>query len=499
MRKSRKPKVAGILNRRVFLWLQAITGLGFFAGYRFGDREPTGEVAASPTRRALAPTSPALPPPVSMDDLLLFREGDERYDKLSARFNLRVKRRPGVIVLCRDAADISTAVRYAQQEGLAVSVKSGGHSFESFSSNDGGLVVDLSLLNEVEWIDDETIRVGPGCKLSELYSALLPRRRLLPAGACGGVGVGGLTLGGGYGFFSRELGLTCDSLTELSLVDGTGTPRNTSQDPELLWACRGGGNGNFGVVSEMIFKTSPAPSGLYRHRFRTKGLTPTRAAQLMEIWFRVAADLPTTAYSSFVLNKTSLLILVTDTRPRGPATEPALRELASVMKSASYGRHEDLAAVIPKHYGHPGPLYFKNASAGMYTDFGDIRAVAGEVTRLVGDNPLILQINTLGGNVMRPELERASAFPHRSRPFLAELQTYYDKPSQGAARLRAFRQVQATLNRNGVRHHYRNYPDLDLQDWESAYYGDSYPRLQRVKGRYDPHDLFRHPQSIRLS
>jgi len=498
MRKSRNPKVAGTLNRRVFLWLQAITGLGFFAGYRLGEREPTGEVSASPMRRATAPTSPAPPPPVSLDDLLIFREGDERYDKLSARFNLRVKRRPGVIVLCRDAADISTAVRYARQEGLAVSVKSGGHSFESFSSNDDGLVIDLSLLNSVDWIDGETVRVGPACKLSELYDALLPKGRIIPAGACGGVGVGGLTLGGGWGFFSRSLGLTCDSLTELSMVDGTGAIQNTSQDPKLLWACRGGGNGNFGVVSEMVFKTSPAPAGMYRHHLRAKRLTPARATRLMEAWFRIAPTLPTSASSSFVLNKTSLLILVTDTDPRTSTNDPALRELASITDTASHKKYEGLSTVIPKHYGHPGPLYFKNASAGMYQSFEDIRDVAESVTRVIGKNSLTLQIAALGGNVSKPEFERVSAFPHRSRPFIGELQTYYDKPSQGPSRLNAFREVQMILRSNGVRHHYRNYPDLDFDGWESAYYGDSYPRLQEIKRRYDPHDLFHHPQSVRL-
>ena len=139
-------------------------------------------------------------------------------------------------------------------------------------------------------------------------------------------------------------------------------------------------------------------------------------------------------------------------------------------------------------------------SAGFYAGFGDLRNVAKEVAGLVGDNRgLIFQINTLGGNVANPAFARVSAFPHRSRPFLAELQAYYDKPSQEPHRLAAVRKVQSTLRENGVNHHYRNYPDLDLQGWESAYYGDSYPRLQRVKGRYDPHDLFRHPQSIRLS
>jgi FAD/FMN-containing dehydrogenase len=438
------------------------------------------------------------PPPVSPDELLLFHKEDDYYDELRARFNKRVDKHPAVIALCRDTEEVSKAVRYAKQEGLKISVKSGGHSFECFSSNDGGLVIDLSLINQIEWIDDETIRVGPGCKLSELYDALLPQGRILPAGACGGVGVGGLTLGGGYGLFSREFGLTCDSMNALTFVDGVGTVHESRDKPELLWACRGGGNGNFGVVTEMIFKTSPAPSGIYRSRFKAKRLNPERAAELMETWFEVAAELPPTAFSAFVLNGTSLLILVTDTKERDAETDALLAKLTAVTDTASLGRREELSKALPKHYGRKGPLYFKNASAGLYTSFDDIRSVAQEVASLVaGGGGLIYQINTLGGKIADSAFARDSAFPHRQRPFLAELQTYYERARDEASRLTAFRKVQSSLREAGVIHHYRNYPDLDFEDWEVAYYGASYPRLQELKARYDPEDLFHHPQSVR--
>lgn len=479
----------GSIDRRIFLAIQLLAGLGFTLS--FCQRKIERTLGASEPR-------PSRPVPVSADELLLFHKNDDYYDELRARFNKRVDKHPSVIALCRDTEEVAKAVRYAKQEGLTVSVKSGGHSFECFSSNDGGMVIDLSLINQIEWIDNETIRVGPGCKLSELYEELLPQGRILPAGACGGVGIGGLTLGGGYGFFSRELGLTCDSMSALTLVDGVGTVHDSRDKPELLWACRGGGNGNFGVVTEMIFKTSPAPSGMYRSRFKAKRLSPERAASLMETWFEVAAALPPTAFSAFVLNGNSLLILVTDTKERDAKTDALLAKLTAVMDTTSLGRREELSKAIPKHYGSKGPLYFKNASAGLYAGFGDIRSAAQEVASLVaGGGGLIYQINTLGGKIADPALERDSAFPHRQRPFLAELQTYYERPRDEESRLRAFRKVQETLREAGVVHHYRNYPDLEFENWEAAYYGASYPRLQELKARYDPGDLFQHPQSVR--
>ena len=487
----------GSIDRRTFLRVQVLASLGFYLSSCRRESSPATTVAPAASPIPAAPVDPPPPTTVATDDLLLFRQDAERYEELRGGFNLRVQKHPAVIVLCRDVNDISTAVRYARQEGLAISVKSGGHSFEGFSSNEDGLVIDLSLLNQVEWLDSETVRVGPGCKLSELYDALLPRGRILPAGSCGGVGVGGLALGGGYGLFSRQFGLTCDSLTELTLVDGKGDVHLASTDDELLWACRGAGNGNFGVVAGMMFRTDPAPTGLFRYRFKANGLDPARAASLMETWFRVAADLPLSAFSAFVLNRRTLRILITDTGDQGPKLKAALDTLAAVTDNAIYGTRQSIAPAIRRFYGIADPTYFKNVSAGFYNDFTEIQAAAEEVAALVGESRgLIFQVNTLGGKVANPAFERASAFPHRGSPFLAELQAYFDKPTQEPARMKAVRQVQTVLRENGVHRHYRNYPDLELPDWESAYYGENYLRLQQIKRRYDPDNLFRYPQSI---
>jgi len=451
--------------------------------------------------------SPDIPPdipsdiptePISTDDLLLFRPDADRYPELSTRFNLRVPQRPAAIVLCRNTTDVATAVLYAQQEGLPVAVKSGGHSFEGFSSNDGGLVVDLSLLDQVEWIDDTTFRVGPACTLAELYDALLPRGRIIPAGSCGSVGLGGLTLGGGYGLFSRKLGLTCDSLIGVTLVDGAGVVRDSRSDPELLWACKGGGNGNFGAVTELRFRSHAAPRGLFSHRFKAYQLEPARAVRLMETWFSIAPTLPKSAYSAFVLNGRTLTILITDTRNDDPALATALDRLSDVMDKTSRGRRQDLATAVKRYYGIQHPIHFKNASAGLYDGFDDLRAVALPIAEIVGGSArLILQVNTLGGIIAHPQFDKASAFPHRSAPFLGELQAYYDRPEQAERYLTAFRKVQGLLAGNGVTRHYRNYPDLDFTDSEQAYYGDRTSRLRQIKRRLDPENVFRHPQSIR--
>jgi hypothetical protein len=165
-----------------------------------------------------------------------------------------------------------------------------------------------------------------------------------------------------------------------------------------------------------------------------------------------------------------------------------------------YPVHMDsLAKSIPRYYGRTSPLYFKNVSAGFYRNYEDLRAVAPETFRRAAQTPgMIFQINTLGGKISASELQETSAFPHRMYPFLGELQCYWEVPSQEQLSVKRVREMQQLLYQNGIRAHYRNYPDIDLPNWDHAYYGENYRRLQRLKKRLDPDDLIRHPQSVRF-
>ncbi|GDY00883.1 FAD-binding protein [Planctomycetota bacterium] len=434
----------------------------------------------------------------SQDPLFLVEPGDKHYESLRSRYNTCVDLRPAAIAPCTKPPHVMRAVQHANRTQLPIAIRSGGHSFEGFSSNDKGLVIDLSRMDRVQFLDGNRIAVEPGCTLAKLNDELLPRGRLLPAGSCGTVGIAGLALGGGYGFFSRKLGLTCDSLEALSLIDAAGKLRSTKDDPELLWACRGGGNGSFGVVIEMVFRTHTAPVNCTRHRLRVRGLDLPRASKLLEAWFEHSAKLPPSHFSAFVLNHTSLLVLVFGHGDEGPAVERFLRDFGELCDETQRGTPQPLAKSLVGHYGRVGPLPFKNASAGLYRDFDDLRKAAPGALDVVLQTPgLIFQVNTLGGAIADPAAAAVSSYPHRDRPWLGELQAYWDKPAQKAPLLDAFKKTQNILRVNGITSHYANYPDIAFTDWEQAYYGGNYERLRAVKRRYDPDNRFRHPQSVR--
>ena len=433
-------------------------------------------------------------------DVIYFKKGDAQYETLRQGFNKRIDKLPAIIALCKSTQGVAEAMKYAIQNKLPVAVKSGGHCMEGFSCNNGGMVINLSELNKTEWINNEIIKIEPGCTLSKLYDFILPKGRILPGGSCGSVGIGGLTLGGGYGLTARKYGLACDSLIEVTMVDGKGNIVNSSNDENLLWACKGGGNGNFGIITEMKFKTSKAPATLQSFRFKTHKISTAKAKLILQKWFEVTANLPTGCFSAYVLNGKTLYILLTNIDKHSAEVQKVIDELSAVSEKTTKTKPQPIATALKVFYGRQDPMYFKNASVGLYKSFDDIANCIEKVMDIVLATPgMIYQVNTLGGNIRNAAFEAASAFPHRDRLYFSELQSYWQRPAQGARFLEKFDTIQNIFAQNGITAQYRNYPDINLKNWQHLYYGSNYERLQQVKATYDPNNMIQHEQSIRQS
>src|SRR2546423_3692260 len=190
--------------------------------------------------------------------------GAPDYDEARALYNGMIDKRPAAIAYCADEADVAAALRYGVEHGLRIAVRGGGHNGAGLGSVDDGLVIDLSQMNAIE-VDApaKMARVGGGALLKDVLDATHQHGLTVPVGIIGTTGVGGLTLGGGVGHLTRELGLTIDSLVaaKVVLADGSIVQTDSEREPDLFWALRGGG-GNFGIVTSFPFRCHPVTTVL---------------------------------------------------------------------------------------------------------------------------------------------------------------------------------------------------------------------------------------------
>ena len=184
---------------------------------------------------------------------------NEKYDQARKVYNGMIDKRPGMIVQCRDVADVIYAVKFGREHELLVAVRGGGHNGGGLGLCDNGMVIDLAGI-KYTIVDPSTgkVRVGGGNTLGEIDHATHAFGLAIPAGILSTTGIGGLALGGGIGYLSRKYGLTIDNLLEVEMVlaDGTVAIANASSNADLFWAVRGGG-GNFGIVTSFLFQAHP--------------------------------------------------------------------------------------------------------------------------------------------------------------------------------------------------------------------------------------------------
>ena len=196
----------------------------------------------------------------------------------------------------RLSSDVQRCLAFGREHGVEVTAHSGGHSYGGYSSCPG-LVIDVSLLNAISVggtagaRGQKSVTVGAG-QLIDVYAGLAGHGLLLPGGSCPTVGIAGLALGGGIGVFSRAYGLTCDQMAAVEIVtaDGVAASVRARRDEDLYWACRGGGGGNFGVVTSFGFSAHPIPEAITLFTLEW----PWGAADsVLDAWLRWIPSAPT--------------------------------------------------------------------------------------------------------------------------------------------------------------------------------------------------------------
>ena len=428
----------------------------------------------------------------------VIRPGDVAYEEARWDFNGRFSRFPAAIVVCERVEDVQNAVRWARQEGVPLCARSGGHSYEAYSTLDNGLVIDVSGLDRVE-VDvarGEAV-IGAGVRLLDLYQRLWERGVALPGGTCPTVGIAGLALGGGVGYLSRQYGLTCDHLLALEMIDADGGLLRASEGEhgDLFWASRGGGGGNFGIATSFTFRVHPiAEVAVYTVTWPWEAV-----GEALDVWQRWAPVVDERLTAGFVVPDASAGVVVSTGQFTGPPAE--LEGLIAPLLTSGGQLSQETRAIpfiqaVHEFGGEPFPRStFKNTGAFVYEPWSAVAiATFVEQMRASPTTANVVGFFPWGGAIAAVDTA-ATAVVHRPAIYDVQYQAYWHDPAEEDADVAWVRDIRAAMLPYTVGT-YVNYIDDDIPDWADAYYGANFARLVSVKRAYDPDDVFNGPQSV---
>lgn len=435
---------------------------------------------------------------------------------------------PQAVAYCATDADVAACIRFAQDNGLATAVRSGGHSAAGYSTSPG-LVIDVSRLNSVR-VGGSTVHLGAGSQGVDAVNALAPYGIQVAGGTCPTVAMGGWIQGGGLGYASRKYGMGSDRLVSARVVlaDGRTVRASATRDADLFWALRGGGGGNFGIVTAYEVRPVRIPVlTLFNLNFRF-----TDAVQVILAWQDWMASAPRELACE-------LMFLHSTDAPAG--TEPNV-----VLTGGFHGTKGDCDRLLDRlttAVGHPGisrtssELPYTQAMMQVYgcgdktvdachrvgfTPEGQLPrdshttqrnqffdrpwtpATAQAALDAFTADPAPGQFRFLGlfpyGGRINEVSPTATAFVHRdtvlNAGYAVTLPTPDPAPDDRARAQAWVNRAYSTLDAHSSHRSYQNYIDPSLTTWREAYYGDNYARLRAVKRTYDPHRFFDFAQAI---
>jgi FAD/FMN-containing dehydrogenase len=433
----------------------------------------------------------------------LLLSGNDGYDDARRVLNRSINKHPALIVQPSGAADVATAVTFARERNLLVAVKCGGHSFSGKSTCDGGLQIDLSMMRGAR-VDrnNQRAHVSGGSLLGDLDHESMAQGLVTTAGTVSHTGVGGLSLGGGFGRLARKYGLALDNIKSVDIVTADGVLRRASaeENPDLYWGVRGGG-GNFGVVTSFEFGLHPMDRTVIGGDIV---FSPDRAKQIMRDYANYSQEAP---------DELSLDLIM---------AAPANGEPGALVIHAVYsGEHADADRFIEPltKFGTPvantiGPVdYVKLQKSydnsdprhgGDYLKSGFVSEISdSQINAIVEgfeahpDRSTVFFYGQSGGAINRVA-ESATAFPNRDAINTPTIVVSWNAGVDPEPHIRYGRSYWDTIEkfRDGF---YTNTGDFETQAKVNSNYGGNLDRLVKLKDQYDPGNLFRLNANVRPS
>lgn len=416
--------------------------------------------------------------------------GDTEYEAL--RNVLMAKGSPAVIVKPADTNDVAAAVSFARENKLILSVRSGGHSGMGASTNDGGLVVDLGLLNKVAIIDEEKslVRIGTGAMWGDVARTLTPHKLAISSGDTASVGVGGIGVGGGIGWMVRQYGLVLDNIVSADIITAEGQLLHTSEDEnaDLFWAIRGAG-ANFGVVTSIVVRAHPC-DGIVGG---TINYDIADFKKVLRGWVETMRSAPRELNSMIIVFPGF-----------GPGAAPKIVNMFCYDGSDKAKADEVIApflsigTVTERDYkakpyvdmlaeDGPGMPFKVKVRDGFIPTFTD--EVLDVFNEHYSDGKSVLQIRFLGGKLDEVD-KNAMAFAHRGNEGLFIMPTFSAPDTADDVADAAADKAWSAIEPYAVGGYGNFFTDKTPKSLELAYPGETLNRLKALKKQYDPQNLF---------
>ena len=494
-----------VTTRRAFLGQAGVAGLAV-AGVGSVGPAQAATAPHTPTRAGLNALAKVLRGP-------LLRRGSSAYAKARVVFNERWDGvRPSAVAQPLDEKDVRALVRWAHEYDCPLVVRSGGHNYAGYSTGNGVVVCDLTNFAGSHLKSNGLLLVEPATRLFEIYVSLAKRGRMIAAGSCPTVAIGGHVLCGGMGLAGRQFGLAVDNVVQMRVVTATGlvVVASATTNPDLFWALRGGGAGNFGIVTQLTLKTHVVGSGSYftanwnwdqlptaLHAW--SAFAPAAPRALTSIFSINAGSRPSfSAFGQYLGSEAAMLAALAPLRRAGASISTGSGSFLDLQRrwagcaglTNTQCHLSSQGGTIGRDWFAAGSDYIgKTASVAM----GD--AIAGVIEDRGAASGIML-IDSYGGAISAVS-PRATAFAHRQVTGAIQYLAY---PAGGSAS-----QASAVDFINGARHKlsgytnggcYQGYMDPALSHPLQAYYSGNLARLRSVKRAVDADGIFSYPQGI---
>jgi len=431
---------------------------------------------------------------------------NKKYDEAKLSWNRAIDFHPSLIINCFNEEDVINAINFVNKNSLEFRIRSGRHNYEGYSTGEDIVVIDVSNLKEININEEKgTVKLGGGIRNREAYEALGAKGYPFPGGGCPTVGVAGLILGGGWGYSSRYLGLACDSLLEMEMIDYKGNKLilNDKSNSDLFWACKGSGGGHYGVVVSLTLKLQEKVDMGTLIRINYKNINEEDAVKILENLQNLYRDLDykmnlkTSLYNSKedgIGIKLIGLFYGEDTEAR-----KILKSITEVSEKivADFDYMTILECNRWIQDSHPEYERYKSGGRFLYNDLDakDIRSLLDIIKeRAEGAYYTAITLYGLGGKVKEISKD-ASAFYYRDAKFILGFQTVWDDNKYKKNNIEWFLPRYKILTKI-TKGAFVNFPLHELKNYEEEYYGNNLKKLKEIKRKYDPRNFFRFPQVI---